>query len=168
MLPHFAPFGNHSFSASPPPASPRPVTGWRRRRYRPRLTVVARSARGLVGLPCVQLSLQATRRLPTPLSTPHLHVAWTVLDVLHQTVRGLRRETVRGLRRGRTLLVHSKTPWKAISHPTLEGQRGRCHSVEHGTPLLLDIQRLRLHQQRQTVRGLRRDSAWFEERQCVV
>ena len=165
MLPHFEPFGNHSFSASPPPVSPGPVTLWRRCRYRPRLTVVTRSARGLVGLSRVPLSLQVTCRLPTRLATPHLHVAWTVLNVLHQTGCGLRRETVRGLRRGRTLLVHSQALWKAIMPPKWKGQRGRCHGVAHGTAMVLDMQRLRLHQQRQTVRGLRRDGTWFEERQ---
>jgi hypothetical protein len=160
MLPHFAPFGNHSFSASPPPASPGPVTGWRRRRYRPRLTVVARSARGLVGLPCVQLSLQATRRLPTPLSTPHLHVAWTVLDVLHQTVRGLRRD--RAWFEERQDAVGSL---KNALESDLASDIGR---PERPMPFCGAWHSSVIGHSTAPTSPTASDSAWFEERQCVV
>jgi hypothetical protein len=40
-----------------------------------------------------------------------------------------------------TLLVNSKTLWKAIVPPTLEGQRDRGCWVEPCTPRLLEIQR---------------------------
>ena len=46
-----------------------------------------------------------------------------------------------------TLLVNSKTPREAILHPTLKGQRDRGRYVEPCTPMLLEIQQLRLNQQ---------------------
>jgi len=50
-----------------------------------------------------------------------------------------------------TLLVNSKTPRKAILHPTLKGQRDRGCCVEQCTPMLLEIQQLRLNQQSQNI-----------------
>src|SRR2546428_7076158 len=46
-----------------------------------------------------------------------------------------------------TLLVNSKTPREAILYPTLKGQRDRGRYVEPCTPMLLEIQQLRLNQQ---------------------
>ena len=46
-----------------------------------------------------------------------------------------------------TLLVNSKTPREAILHPTLKGQRDRGRYMEPCTPMLLEIQQLRLNQQ---------------------
>jgi hypothetical protein len=43
--------------------------------------------------------------------------------------------------------VNPKTPRKAILHPTLKGQRDRGRCVEQCTPMLLEIQQLRLNQQ---------------------
>ena len=91
MLPHFEPFGNHSFSACPRPAWREPATVWRRCRYCPLLMVVARSVLCLVRLDRIPLFLQAAYGMPARLSTSHPHVPWTVPDVWHQALRGLGR-----------------------------------------------------------------------------
>ena len=50
-----------------------------------------------------------------------------------------------------TLLVNSKTPWIATLHPTVEGQRDRGCCVKQCSPMLLEIQWLRLNQQSQRI-----------------
>ena len=95
MLPHFEPFGNHSFSACPIPAWRGPATVWQRCRYRPLLMVIVRSVLCLVRLDRIHLFLQAACGIPARLSPSHPRVPWTVPDVCHQASRGL----------GRSLLV---------------------------------------------------------------
>src|SRR5215813_8842191 len=91
MLPHFEPFGNHSFSACPIPAWRGPATVWQRCRYRPLLMVLVRSVLCLVRLDRIHLFLQAACGIPARVSPSHPRVPWTVPDVCHQGSRGLGR-----------------------------------------------------------------------------
>ena len=80
----------------------------------------------------------------------HRHIAAAEVQAfeLEQVVSGLSHKPCHVTP---TLLVNSKTPRKAILHPTLKGQRDRGCCVEQCTPMLLEIQQLRLNQQIQRI-----------------